>query len=1136
MFSSATLNTYLLYRLCRNFFRKKIVSLLIATCLTTTAFAQPANDDPCSAIPLAIAPTCSYSTYTTASATATTGVPDPGCASYQGGDVWFSVVVPCTGVINIDTRQGIITDGGMAIYSGDCAGLTLIDCDDDGSSNGLMPSITASNLTAGSTIFIRVWEYGNNNPGSFDICVSEPPPAGPGGTCNAPLPFCTSNTYTFPNSTNVPSLGGGGIYGCLGSTPNPVWYFMQIQNGGPLSITISQTNTSGQGIDVDFVLWGPFTSMTGSCAAISSSNIVDCSYSIAPVEIADIPNATPGEFYILLMTNYDGDPGTITFQQTGGTATSSCAVICNVTAGNTGPVCTNGTFDLTSSIPGGTYNWTGPNCFSSTLQNPTGITAPSTPGSYTYTVSVTTSTGGICTASTTVVVGSLGGTATPVNTSCPGAANGSITVNPNPSTGSYTYTLNPGNIVQVNNPTFTGLAAGTYSVTYSNGAGCTGVLSNITIGTGSGVTATYTAVATSCPTASNGTATVTPTSGNAPYQFSLDGGPLQSSNQFNNLTAGNHVVTIQDASGCTGTVNITVTAGTNISSTLQNTNPVCANINDGVIIVSPTSGSAPYQYSINGGALQPGNTFSNLAPGSYTINIVDAIGCTGTNNATLTTNPAILFSNATVTNALCNTAANGTITVAASGGVAPYQYALSPFTTFQSGGSFTGLAAGSYTVRIRDNVGCIKDTILQVTEPTTLTSSASEQNAAGCSNNDGSISTVSAGGTGPYSYTIAGPTVNTSGAGSGIFTGLAGGNYTVTVTDANGCSTTANAVVSLIDNMFLTLGADTTICVGSSVTFNPQTNPETSIFTWSGINGTPTSTIANPAIKNAVATPVDTATYVLHAQWGGCERRDTITVNVLHKPVPYAGEDTAICHMSYATLMGSASNLSGPVSYEWTPPTGITDPTQPITTVYPAGSDTTYTFNLIVRDEYGCNFSVTDEVRVRVQPPVPAYAGNDTTAVMNAPHQLLATGGTSYLWTPAATLNNPAIANPLATLGADQKFIVQVTDVAGCIGYDTVFVKAYSGPAYYIPNAFTPNGDGLNDVFRPIPVGMVKTEWFRVFNRYGEQVFETTQWMKGWDGSFRGKTQAIGAYTWIIKGTDRNGKIIQMKGTVMLLQ
>lgn len=151
-----------------------LIYILFFLFISSAVFAQaPVNDDPCNAIPLTAGTGCNYVTGTTLNATATAGVPAPGCANYAGGDVWFSVTVPASGNLIFDSNTGVITDGGMAIYSGTCNSLTLISCNDDGSANGFMPSITANGLTPGSTIYIRFWEYGNDNNGDFSICVEQ---------------------------------------------------------------------------------------------------------------------------------------------------------------------------------------------------------------------------------------------------------------------------------------------------------------------------------------------------------------------------------------------------------------------------------------------------------------------------------------------------------------------------------------------------------------------------------------------------------------------------------------------------------------------------------------------------------------------------------------------------------------------------------------------------------------------------------------------------------------------------------------------------------------------------------------------------------------------------------------------------
>ena len=114
--------------------------------------------------------------------------------------------------------------------------------------------------------------------------------------------------------------------------------------------------------------------------------------------------------------------------------------------------------------------------------------------------------------------------------------------------------------------------------------------------------------------------------------------------------------------------------------------------------------------------------------------------------------------------------------------------------------------------------------------------------------------------------------------------------------------------------------------------------------------------------------------------------------------------------------------------------------------------------------------------------------------------------------------------------------MVLITDIAGCKLSATVLVKVYNGITYYLPNAFSPNGDGLNEVFRPIPAGIVSTEYFRIFSRYGQLIFETSQPLKGWDRTFKGIKQPVGNYVSSIKGMGNNGKVVEMKGNVVLVR
>lgn len=304
---------------------------------TTACFTPPptpVNDDPCNAISLTVDTDCNFQEYTNLNATASPGIPAPGCASYQGADVWFSLVVPASGAVVIDSDTGEIYDSGMALYTGSCSSLTLLSCNDDGSMNGAMSMIQATGLTPGSTVYVRMWSFSNSIQGTFSICAHEVPPLTDGDICDFALPFCTGSNYVFPNNTNQPGFGS---IDCLGSSPNPVWYYMQIENSGALNIGISQVSDLGNPIDVDFDLWGPFNTLAEGCSQVNAGTAVsvDCSFSISATEEANIPNAIAGQYYILLLTNYNGSSGTISFNSlSSSTASTNCAIVCGIEALN----------------------------------------------------------------------------------------------------------------------------------------------------------------------------------------------------------------------------------------------------------------------------------------------------------------------------------------------------------------------------------------------------------------------------------------------------------------------------------------------------------------------------------------------------------------------------------------------------------------------------------------------------------------------------------------------------------------------------------------------------------------------------------------------------------------------------------
>lgn len=238
-------------------------------------FAQ--SDNPCGAPALPVNSACSYQSGSNATATTTAGVPAPGCANYQGGDVWYTVTVPANGNITIDMNTGVVTDGGMAIYSGACGSLTLIECDDDDSPNGLMPFISLTGQTPGAVLYVRVWEYGNDNNGSFSICASSPMPI-TNDECSGAIPLTVNSNQLCSSVTSGSVVGATASpqssTACGGTENDDVWFSFVATS---TDHTISLTNVAGSTTDMYHSVWtGTCPSLTlfpGSCSDPNTSNL-----------------------------------------------------------------------------------------------------------------------------------------------------------------------------------------------------------------------------------------------------------------------------------------------------------------------------------------------------------------------------------------------------------------------------------------------------------------------------------------------------------------------------------------------------------------------------------------------------------------------------------------------------------------------------------------------------------------------------------------------------------------------------------------------------------------------------------------------------------------------------------------------
>lgn len=261
---------------------------LIFCSISLVTLAQPANDNPCSATALPVNGSCSFSAYTNAAATASPGVPAPGCASYSGGDVWFTIIVPASGGVTIDMNSGVMTDSGMAVYSGTCGSLTLIECDDDDSPNGLMSMIALAGQTPGATLWVRVWEYGNNNNGTFSICAySTTPPAAPSNDnpCSSiALPVngsCSFSTYTNANATASPGVPAPG---CASYSGGDVWFTITVPASGNVAVDMNTGVITDAGMAI----------YSGTCGSLALIECDDDDSGNGLMSFISLTGQTPG--------------------------------------------------------------------------------------------------------------------------------------------------------------------------------------------------------------------------------------------------------------------------------------------------------------------------------------------------------------------------------------------------------------------------------------------------------------------------------------------------------------------------------------------------------------------------------------------------------------------------------------------------------------------------------------------------------------------------------------------------------------------------------------------------------------------------------------------------------------------------
>jgi gliding motility-associated-like protein len=662
------------------------------------------------------------------------------------------------------------------------------------------------------------------------------------------------------------------------------------------------------------------------------------------------------------------------------------------------------TSSTTGGVPPYTYSWSPGGATSS---NVSGLSAG------TYTITVTDKLGCSMSSSTLITEPpALALTVASTNETCNYLNDGTAAVTVSGGTPNYTYTWNPGG---AKTPTITNLSSATYTVTVKDLKGCTATALTIVTQPPTLSVNLISQTNVSCNGGSNGSVTANPAGGTAPYSYVWTPGNATNA-MLSNVPVGTYTVTVNDKNNCTAQKTGTITEPALLVVSSIITNVSCPSGNNGSIKATPAGGTAPYTYlwlPIN----KTTATVSGLVAGTYTLTVTDGKGCKNTTTH-IVAQPQPIVIAFTVKNVSCFNGSDAAVNSSVAGGTAPYAYSWS--VAGVNTPDITGLKTGTYILTVTDNAGCKASKTVTITQPLLLTAMASSIDETCNYLNNGSVSVVASGGTILYKY-LWQPTADTTAA----VTALAAGTYSVTVTDAKGCTVSMSAIVK--EPSALNIAFDDQIDVncrsGSDGAVRAIPTGGTPNYTYLWMPGNSTS----DAIFNV---PAGTYTVTVTDK-NNCQEQNTVMINEPVLPVSVSASSTPSSCFSGSDGTATAIGIGGtpPYTYKWMPgnKTGET------VTGLLAG-----TYTVTATDSKGCES--TNTVNVNEPPKIIITTSTVDAACFKANGEAKASvsGGTApytYLWSPAGGTTDSAIGL------SSGPYSVLVTDANGCSSSASVNVN-----------------------------------------------------------------------------------------------
>jgi len=804
------------------------------------------------------------------------------------------------------------------------------------------------------------------------------------------------------------------------------------------------------------------------------------------------------------------------------TATSSTTVGINASlvpvVTNTGPYCLGATVQL-GAAGGTTYQWSGPNGFTSASQAPT-INGATLAMAGTYNVTATNPNGCSGTGTTTVVV-NPSPTPTASNTG-PYCITSTIQL---AATGGSTYAWSgPNAYTSANqNPSITNATVamtGAYNVTVTDAHGCTATASTQVL-----VTSTLTPIVSNTGPYCTGNTITLNVQGGIVYTWS---GPnaFSSASQSPTITgasatvAGAYNVTATDANGCSGTGSTTVVVNPLPTPTASNTGPYCGgtSIQLGALGGTTFAWSGPSAYTSSSQTPAIPNATVAMA-GTYNVTVTDANNCSATTSTTVVVNPAPVVNAGPAALITCTTAQPSLNAAAIPAG-----------DTYNWGGP--GIVSGGTTATPVVNI--VGNYILTVTDGNNCSATGSATVTA-----DVTPPGVTAGTGGTLTCTIQSITLTaTSPVANATFVWSNGINvaanpvttantYTVTATDpGNGCTASSSSIVTTnTATPDVNAGPAETLGCLSGIRLAGSSSTTNAVYNWSGGSITSGATTATPLVSM-------TGTYTLTVSdpANGCTASASTQVNP--SPVPViSGQvvDNPCPNVFLGQVSAFVSSGTPPYSYLWSNGARVAE----------IGMLAGGTYNVTVTDSLSCTASATYTI---FDGSYAVIAEHNATINLGQSVELTGTviGGSgtyTYIWNPSYHLSCQECQNTIATPYVTHSYVLQATDTNGCTGYDTVVVTVIPIHTVFIPNAFTPNGDGNNDYFNVFgDLNLVQLLQTRIFDRWGELVFESNDVNFKWDGTYKGQKMNPQVLVYEIHAVFLDGFTELFKGTVTLVR